>query len=106
MCIIRLCCAFNPHLLLQYGKQLRFAVFHSLLVIGVDDPDQSVCLFEVVPPERPQALLTSYVPCSNNNNRVRSACDALKDQAEAHRFRLPTYMQRVSLVEEGLDVEA
>lgn len=51
------------YLLLEKFKQLIPAVLDPLPVVGVDDPDERVRLFEMVPPKWAEALLATDIPC-------------------------------------------
>ena len=48
--------------------EFLFAVIHPETVSGVDDPDDSVCLFKVVPPVGTQGALSADIPCALLNN--------------------------------------
>ena len=47
---------------MQEAVELLFAVLHAHAVSRVDDPDQRVCLLEIVPPIRPESALATDVP--------------------------------------------
>ena len=60
-------CRMSPSLLYAYlfleqTVQFVAAVLYTQPIRGVDHPDQSVCLLKVVPPVRPQRLLTTHIP--------------------------------------------
>ena len=53
-----------PHLFLQETPEFVPTVLYPQPVRRVHDPDQGVRLLKVVPPVRPQRLLSSHVPCA------------------------------------------
>ena len=45
----------------HFGKFfLRFS--HSLAIVAIDDEDESLCVLEIVAPERSDLVLAAYVP--------------------------------------------
>lgn len=64
----------RPYFLLQKAFQLLPTVIEASAISRVNDPDQRVCLLEVVLPICAQGLLATDVPC----DRIRTS-DGIRD---------------------------
>lgn len=54
----------KPHLLQEQTFELCFAVFQALTICGINDPDERVCLLEVILPVCAKGFLATHVPCA------------------------------------------
>jgi hypothetical protein len=52
----------ESHLFQKQSLQLVATVINAETIRGIDDPYQSISLFKVIPPVRPQSLLPANVP--------------------------------------------
>jgi hypothetical protein len=66
----------SGYLLQEKPEELLPAVFEAFAVGGIDDPDQSIGLLEVVLPVGPQGLLATDVPFQRQYGRTDGARQA------------------------------
>ena len=48
--------------LVEHALQLLAGLDHTITVVGVDDKDDTLCVLEVVSPERADLVLSTHIP--------------------------------------------
>ena len=62
-------------ILVQHALQLLSCLNHTIAIVGVDNEDNTLSVLEVMPPQRPDLVLSSDIPYGELNVLVLDGLD-------------------------------